>query len=57
MTRTELLDTALKNLAQVVKLLDRAEEDELADDALELAERVNFRMQSSCALTAVIQLR
>ena len=48
MTRTELLDTALKNLAQVVKLLDRAEEDELADDALELAERVNFRMQSSC---------
>ena len=61
MTRTELLDTALKNLAQVVKLLDRAEEDELADDALELAERVNFRMQSSChmrpALTAVIPLR
>ena len=48
MTRTELLDTALKNLAQVVKLLDRAEEDELAGDALELAERVNFRMQSSC---------
>ena len=57
MTRTELLDKALKNLTQVVKLLDRAEEDELADDALELAERVNFRMQSSCALTAVIQLR
>ena len=48
MTRTELLDKALKNLAQVVKLLDRAEEDELAGDALELAERVNFRMQSSC---------
>ena len=48
MTRTELLDKALKNLTQVVKLLDRAEEDELASDALELAERVNFRMQSSC---------
>ena len=46
MTRTELLDTALKNLAQVVELLDRAEEDELADDALELAELVNLDRKS-----------
>ena len=34
MTRAEILDAALKKLAQVVKLLDSAE-------------RVNFRVQSS----------
>jgi hypothetical protein len=47
MTRAEILDAALKKLAQVVKLLDSAGEDVLAEDALELAERVNFRVQSS----------
>jgi hypothetical protein len=31
MTRTELLDAALKKLEQVVKLLDRAREEVLAD--------------------------
>ena len=47
MTRTELLDAALKNLAQAVKLLDSAGEELLADDVLELAERINLRMRSS----------
>jgi hypothetical protein len=46
MTRTELLDAALQRLAQAVKLLDSAGEEVLADDALELAERVNLRTQS-----------
>ena len=44
MTRTELLDTALRKLAEAVKLLDSAGEEFLADDALELAERINFRI-------------
>ena len=44
MTRTELLDTALRKLAEAVKLLDSAGEELLADDALELAERINFRI-------------
>jgi hypothetical protein len=48
MTRTELLDGALKKLEQVVKLLERAGEEVLADDAWELAERVNFCTQCSC---------
>ena len=42
MTRTELLHAALKKLAEAVKLRDNAGEELLADDALELAERVNF---------------
>jgi hypothetical protein len=42
MTRTALLDAALKKLAEAVKLLDNAGEELLADDALELAERVNL---------------
>lgn len=47
MTRTEVLDAALKKSEQAVKLLDRAVEEVLADDVVELAERVNLRMQSS----------
>jgi hypothetical protein len=31
-------------LVEAAKLLDRADEDTLADDALELAERVNIRI-------------
>ena len=42
MTRTELLHAALKKLTEAVKLLDNSGEELLADDALELAERVNF---------------
>jgi hypothetical protein len=44
MTRTELLDAATEKLVEAAKLLDRADEDTLADDALELAERVNIRI-------------
>ena len=44
MTRTELLDAAAEKLVEAAKLLDRADEDTLADDALELAERVNLRI-------------
>ena len=44
MTRTELLDAATEKLVEAAKLLDRADEDRLADDALELAERVNLRI-------------
>ena len=40
MTRTEVLDAALKKSEQAVKLLDRAVEEVLADDVVELAERV-----------------
>ena len=43
MTRTELLDAAAEKLVEAAKLLDRVE-DALADDALELAERVNLRI-------------
>jgi hypothetical protein len=46
MTRKELLEAALTKLAQAVKLLDSAGEELLADDALELTERVSFRIQS-----------
>jgi|RhiMetStandDraft_4_1073278.scaffolds.fasta_scaffold1398207_1 hypothetical protein len=42
MTRTELLEAAFNKLADV-KLLDSAGEELLADDALDLAERVNLR--------------
>jgi len=42
MTRTEFLHAALKKLAEAVKLRDNAGEELLADDALELAERVNL---------------
>ena len=42
MTRTELSDAALKKLAGAVRLLDNSGEELLADDALELAERVNL---------------
>ena len=48
MTRTEILDAALKKSEQAVKLLDRAVEEVLADDVVKLAERVDLRMQSSC---------
>ena len=44
MTRTELLEAAAEKLVEAAKLLDRADEDTLADDALELAERVNLRI-------------
>ena len=44
--REELLDTAFKKLAEAVKLLDSAEEELLADDALEVAERVNLRISA-----------
>ena len=44
MTRTELLDAAAEKLVEAAKLLDRVDEDALADDALELAERVNLRI-------------
>ena len=44
MTRTELLDAAAEKLVEAAKLLDRADENTLADDALELAERVNLRI-------------
>ena len=43
-TKAELLDAAAEKLVEVAKLLDRADEDRLADDALELAERVNLRI-------------
>ena len=43
-TKAELLDAAAEKLVEVAKLLDRADEDTLADDALELAERVNLRI-------------
>jgi hypothetical protein len=42
MTRTELLHAALKKLTEAVKLLDNSGEELLADDALELAKRVNL---------------
>ena len=42
MTRTEFLHAALKKLTEAVTLLDNSGEEQLADDALELAERVNF---------------
>ena len=44
MTRTELLDVAVEKLTEAARLLDRADEETLADDALELAERVNLRI-------------
>jgi hypothetical protein len=44
MTRTELLDVPAEKLTEAARLLDRADEDTLADDALELAERVNLRI-------------
>jgi hypothetical protein len=44
MTRTELLDAAAEKLVEVAQLLDCADEDTLADGALELAERVNLRI-------------
>jgi hypothetical protein len=44
MTRTELLDAAAEKLVEAAKLLDCADEYTLADDALELAERVNLRI-------------
>ena len=44
MTRTELLDAAAEKLVEAAKLLDRVDEDALADDAVELAERVNLRI-------------
>ena len=44
MTRTELLDAAAEKLVEAAKLLDRVDEDALADHALELAERVNLRI-------------
>ena len=50
MTRTELLHAALKKLAQVVKLLDSAGEELLAEAALELAEKVNFASQLKAEL-------
>jgi hypothetical protein len=40
----ELLDAAFNKLAEAVKLLDSAGQELLADDALELAERVNLRL-------------
>jgi hypothetical protein len=46
MTRAELLDAAFTKLAEVVKLLDSAGEELLAEAALELAERVSFRISS-----------
>jgi hypothetical protein len=46
MTTTELLDAAFKKLAEVVKRRDSAGEELLADDALELAERVNLRISA-----------
>src|SRR5262245_7700157 len=52
MTRKEFLEAALTKLAQAVKLLDSAGEELLADDALELTERVNFIL-SSLATTPV----
>ena len=44
MTRTELLDAASDKLTEAAKLLDLAGEELLADDAVELAERVNLRI-------------
>jgi hypothetical protein len=44
MTRTELLGAAAEKLVEAAKLLDRVDEDALANDALELAERVNLRI-------------
>ena len=37
-------DAAAEKLVEAAKLLDCADEDTLADDALELAERVNLRI-------------
>jgi hypothetical protein len=45
MTHEELLEIAAAKLAEVAKLLDRADEETLADDALELAERVSLRIR------------
>jgi hypothetical protein len=47
MRKTELLDAAFKKLAEAVKLLDSAGEELLADDAVELAERVNVRISAA----------
>jgi len=44
MTREELLEIAAAKLAEAAKLLDRAGEETLADDALELAERASLRI-------------
>ena len=44
MIRTELLDAASDKLTEAAKLLDLAGEELLADDAVELAERVNLRI-------------
>lgn len=41
-----LPDAAFTKLAEVVKLLDSAGEQLLADAALELAEKVNFRIST-----------
>ena len=46
MTRAELLDAAFAKLAEVVKLLDSAGEQPLADAVLELAEKVNLRISA-----------
>ena len=46
MTKAEFLKAALEKLAQAVQLLDSAGEELLADDALELTERVNLRIQA-----------
>ena len=35
---------AVEKLTEAARLLDRADEETLADDALELAERVNLRI-------------
>lgn len=43
-TKTELLDAASEKLTEAATLLDRAGEEGLAHDAVELAERVNFRL-------------
>jgi len=44
MTREELLEIAAAKLAEAAKLLERAGEETLADDALELAERASPRI-------------
>jgi hypothetical protein len=41
MTKTELLDAAFTKLVDAAMLLDRAGEEPLAEDAVELAEQVN----------------
>jgi hypothetical protein len=44
MTRSELLDAASEKLAEAALLLDRAGEETLAHDAVDLAEVVNLRI-------------